>query len=397
MKAFLVKLSCYLFCLTSILDPTNSILRLKLPIFVIFVFSLIVNDKPQIKYVGYYVFIFFVLIVSLASGIVSDADIDFQLTIQFFVFFLLFVCLLWDSYIDLFKPLVLSSLFVSIITIIGFVVMLGFPNIEGALFVFSTAHDFTFLMARRNFLGIEVVSFFYKSIPIVIIPASYYLNEIINYNKRTIKNLLFVSIFLFALFCAGNRAMIGVVFLIIFFISYGKISKWPLFKPLLIFILFVAVYVGILSITEKGEESNDIKFGHIQSYIEYFSDKWYLLLFGSGAGSLFYSKGFQEMTGVTEWTYLEMIRLYGLFGTIMILMFFTYPLRNYYRKLETIYAWKAFALGYIFYFLVSASNPYLMGSTGFLCILFMFSITSNPKFRISDNLIEDNTKVVENI
>ena len=369
------------------LDPTNSILKLKVPIFVLFLFSLFVNYKPQIKYIDFFVLMFAVFVVSMCFGVFSGGAMDYQFTMQYATFFLLLICVLWDSYIDLFTPLVVSSVFVSIITIIGFISMISFPALESGLYLFSTSFDYTFLMSKRTFMGVEFTSFFYKSIPLVVIPASFYLNEIINNNKASLKNILLVFLFLFSLFCAGNRAMIGVVFLIAFFISYDRISKWPFIKPLLFIVFVAAVYIGYLSITEKGEESNDIKFGHIESYIDYFKNSWYMLLFGSGAGSTFFSKGFESMTGITEWTYLELIRLYGIVGFVIFVMFLLYPLRDYNAKLRNIYGWKAFSLGYVFYLFICASNPYLTSSTGFLCILLIYSICSNPRYRINKDFV----------
>ena len=71
-------------------------------------------------------------------------------------------------------------------------------------------------------------------------------------------------------------------------------------------------------------------------------------------------------------------------GFFFIMLFFLYPLRHYYTKLNEISHWKAFSMGYIFYLIVCASNPYLISSTGFLCILLLFSVISNPRYKIID-------------
>ena len=384
MRRTLPTFSSYLFCLTTLLDPTNSILGLKTPIFVFFIFSLLLYYKPQMKYWPILCPVFFLFIISFLCGTIVGIEFDYSMTIQHLLFFLLFISLLWDSKIDLFGPIVLSSLIVSIITIVGYIAMFRYPQIESILYAFSSLHNNTFLMSHRTFLGVSFVSFFYKSIPVVIIPASYYLDDIINNGNSSLKNIVITVVFLFSLFCAGNRTMIGIVFIIIFFISYNRISKWSLFKPLILAVLLCGVYVGVKSITEKGEESNDIKYAHIVSYIDFFSKNWYLMLFGTGAGSLFFSKGVGEMTGVTEWTYLEILRLYGVVGFFFIMLFFLYPLIHYYTKLNEISHWKAFSMGYIFYLIVCASNPYLISSTGFLCILLLFSVISNPRYKIID-------------
>lgn len=377
----LITLSCYLFCLTSLLDPANSIFRLKVPLFLLFLFSLVISYKPQVKYLGFYIAVFLSFLISYESGMMCGLEFDKDLTIQSLIFFLLFISLLWDSYIDLFMPLVFSCLIVSIVTIIGFVIMTSFPEIEAVINVFAVDHGYPFMMSRREFLGVQVVSFFYKSIPVVIFPATYYFKELIFSPFNRNRNIILSSIFLLALFFAGNRTMMGMAFIIFFAISYEKLSLRKWFQPLLFVVFICVAYVGYLSITEIGEESNDIKYAHLVSYVDYFSERWYLIFFGSGAGSLFYSIGFEKMTGITEWTYLEMIRNYGLFGLTAIMLFFTYPLWHYSEKSRTVQGWNALSLSFIFYLIASGTNPYLMSSTGYIVILFMFSLVSNPSYQ----------------
>ena len=205
----LITLSCYLFCLTSLLDPANSIFRLKVPLFLLFLFSLVISYKPQVKYLGFYIAVFLSFLISYESGMMCGLEFDKDLTIQSLIFFLLFISLLWDSYIDLFMPLVFSCLIVSIVTIIGFVIMTSFPEIEAVINVFAVDHGYPFMMSRREFLGVQVVSFFYKSIPVVIFPATYYFKELIFSPFNRNRNIILSSIFLLALFFAGNRTMMG--------------------------------------------------------------------------------------------------------------------------------------------------------------------------------------------
>lgn len=389
MLTYIQTFSCYLFCLASLLDPANSILGLKVPLFLLFIFSFAVCYKPQVKYLGFYIFLLLSFLISYESGMMAGLSFDPNLTKQSFFFFLLTISFLWDANIDLFKPLFVSCLAVSVITIIGFIIMSGFPDLEAVFYLFAKSHDNPFMMSRREFLGVQLVSFFYKSIPVVIFPATYYLKELVFSSESRTKNLVLSSIFLVALLCAGNRTMIGMAVIIFFVISYEKLSKWKWFFPLLFAVFISIVYIGYLSITEKGETSNDIKYAHLLSYAQYFSDKWYLLPFGSGAGSLFYTAGFEGMTGITEWTYLEMIRTYGLFGTGVIMLFFTYPLWRFSNNSQRIRNWNVFSLSYIFYLIASATNPYLMSSTGFIVILFMFSLVSNPKFKDDNSLFSN--------
>ena len=160
------------------------------------------------------------------------------------------------------------------------------------------------------------------------------------------------------------------------------------FIPIMIALFIVAMYILFLAITDTSEVSADIKKGHMLSYIDYFTEKWYLLPFGSGAGSLFETRDY-GMISITEMTYMELLRMYGIIGLSLILYFFLIPLFHYGKMTKYIRYWKPFSISFIIYLLISGSNPYLISSTGFLCILLMFTVVSNPKYMIN---YENNSK-----
>lgn len=361
------------------IDPMNNIMGLKVPLFLLYIISLSLCYKPDYKYLPILMSLSILQVVSYCSGLLDGRVFNNNMTIQYFMFFLLFIILLWRKYIDIWGPIVLSSVIVSIITIVGFIAMTAFPNLFEAIYAWSGTYDYVIIIAKRTFLGIEFNQIFYKSIPVVILPAAYYTNKFVYERDNKIKNFFFVCLFLFSLFCSGNRGLMGALFFVVFFISYNKVSKMKVFVPIMVLLFIVAIYILFLAITDTAEASADIKKGHLLSYFDYFSEKWYLLLFGSGAGSLFYTQDY-GMTGITEMTYFELIRMYGIIGLFYIMYFFIIPLLNYKSKAIMVYNWKPLSISYIIYLLISGSNPYLISSSGFICALLMFTIISNPKF-----------------
>ncbi len=383
MKERLPKLTSYLFCLTVMLDPMNNLMGLKVPLFLLFAFSLLINFKADYKYIPIISFLVIWQFVSLGSGALDNQDYEFPMTIQYLIYFLLYIILLWRKHIDILEPLIFSSIIVSIITIIGFVAMTSFPDFFELIYAWADAHDNFIMISKRNFLGVEFNQVFYKSLPLVIIPAAYYSYKFAYERANRSRHLVLVILFLFALFCSGNRALMGSLFLIVFFVNYKKISRMKLFVPILVAVFIVAMYILFQAITDTSEASADIKRGHMLSYIDYFTNKWYLLPFGSGAGSLFYTKDY-GMTPITEMTYMEIIRMYGVGGLFLILYFFLIPLSHYKKKVKVIKYWKPFSISYILYLIISGSNPYLISSTGFMCILLMYTVVSNPKYSINN-------------
>ena len=110
-------------------------------------------------------------------------------------------------------------------------------------------------------------------------------------------------------------------------VSQGRRAKYFIY-PLLVLIGCAFLFLIFLLVTEKGEASNAIKFGHLPSYWQLFNDHPEYLLIGQGPATSFYTEGFHEMTLQTEWTYLELLRNYGLLS-LPILGVFAYPWCGY--------------------------------------------------------------------
>ena len=379
----------YLFVLSLMLDPTNSILRLKVPLFLIFVFSLAINYKPDYKYMPHIVLLAIVNAIAFSSGTLAGQEFDYNMTVQYLIFFLLFICLIWRKSLDVLTPIIFSSVIVSVITVISFISFTAYPELSLAIYDFSSAHDQFIMIGERNFLGVEFRQVFYKSVPVIIFPAAYCFYKFVYIKSGRLKYFMLTILFMFALFCGGNRSLLGSMFAILFFVAYKKISKHKLFVPVLLIILTIASYIFFLAITDASEASTGVKIRHMQSFYDYFSDKWYLLPFGSGAGAYFDVKDY-GFTTITEMTYMELIRMYGLIGLCIIMYFFLIPLFNNKTKAKKIMYWRPFSISYIIYLIISGSNPYLISSTGFISVLLMFTVISNPKYLIQN---ENRTKI----
>lgn len=375
--------SSYLFCIFALIDPSNDIIGLKMPTFFFFIWGLILQGKPKPISVKIVLLLLLLNIIALGSGIFSGLEFDFDFTKQYFIFFATLLCLAYTSYVDFFRPLIFASIVLSLFTIFGFIVMSLYPEIENVLYNYMhEEHNDVVLMSHRTFLGVDFVSFCHKSLLVVTIPASLFYSKFLNEKKHKLQNLFLSVLFMFALFCGGNRSLLLGVFLILFILTYqyGKFNY--IFKKIIIAIGILGLIIAFMALSEKGESSNDIKFNHLTSYINYFSDYFYLFFLGSGAGSKFYSLGFGRMTVLTEWTYLEIIRMYGIVGLILFLRLILNPIKNYKHKFRNITYWKPISLGYIMILIISGSNPYLLNSTGMICIVFMYSYIYNPKYRM---------------
>ena len=372
--------SC-LFCVISFVDPVDAF-KLKIPAFLLFMFPYIIGYKMDKRNIPIIIFMILLNIISYSIAFSTGIYLDTSLAIHFFTFFILLGCVLWAYRIDLLRPIFYGSIALSILTIMGYFVIQFNPELELVLYEYSLDHDIVFLMSHRTFLGFDFVQFCFKSLPILTIPASLSFSSLITNKTGRLKNFLLSSLFFFAMFCAGNRAMLFGVLIIVLFVTYPVLKRKAFFKPMLYSIIVIAVVIIILALTEKGEESNEVKYGHLISYMSLFPDMWPYMLFGTGPGSFFYSIGFGGNTKLSEWTYIELYRMYGMIGGTTILFFLLKPLLKWKKKEVALIEWRPIALGYILFLIICGSNPYLINSTGLICILFMYSYVTNTKFRI---------------
>ena len=133
---------------------------------------------------------------------------------------------------------------------------------------------------------------------------------------------------------------------------------------LFLFFILLLILPDIKGMFSSIEASNNVKLGHLKSYLQEFKD-WKTLLFGQGLGSYFYSGGYHGMTSNTELTYLEIIRRFGIiFGGFLIGLMF-YPLLAI-KKSNFNYVWLFLAYG-CYLFMISF-NPFFFSSTGMIIL-----------------------------
>lgn len=381
LKQKIIGFTAFLFVLLCLVDPTNTIFRLKIPAFLLFITSLAVSYKPNYQYAGIILSLIFVSLISLFLGFHGEISADAPIQLQYSIFFTLLITLLWSEHIDLFFPLSFAGFVISIISILGFMTMQFYPEIAKVLYLFSMSHDQPFFMSQRTFLGVEFSSFVFMSLPPTFIPAAIYYEKLLYEKENRCKNLLLTIVYFFAFFCSGQRAMFLGIFAILMIISYPRIKQFRLLQLLIIIFVIIGIYIGYLAIIDPNSNSTNIKFGHIESYWDLFQSHIEYLIFGMGPGAFFYSKGFEMMTSLTEWTYIEIIRMYGLVGLFFFVCLLIIPIVRHNNEKNPIKYWQSIVVGYIVFLISCMSDPWLIGSPGLICILFIYSVVDNPKFQ----------------
>ncbi|QIA08547.1 hypothetical protein [Draconibacterium halophilum] len=320
---------------------------------------------------------FYALSVGLIKNFANNSSMVELVYLNSFFFFFLLVIIVTEN-IQLRPVLNISALLLVAITAFSYIIPLINPGLFAKLYTFFVTEKEAAVYALRNYGSFTLLMVFYKTSPILVFPLAWYLHRILilKVEKNRIRQIVFILAISTTLFLSGTRANIlsmGLILLFyIFFYAYKKSKPVAL---LVAFIYLVGFFYGANLLADvflnRSEVSNQVKLGHLFSYIEHFSDHVGILLFGQGIGSTMYTSGINSVVSVTELTYFELIRVWGLPVSIVFGLILLIPI---YQELKSGTISHLF-IAYIAYLFIAGTNPLLLSSTGMLVLVYVFSQT----------------------
>ncbi|OEF75423.1 hypothetical protein OA5_05980 [Vibrio cyclitrophicus 1F111] len=355
----------------------------------IFFFSLIFTgfifgDYSKIKPLILMLFLYFVsLFVNL---ILPGSNVDAFQGLYFSLGFLYLLLLIFDN--DKFwnvtiNAYLFSAKVVSLFVIIVWLICFIWNDIKWQLIAyFETVENdnvaFIFMIRSRKILDWWLPGVYYSTAPCMIPALAYYLSHSIRNNSNT--NKISCILLSLGLILTAARANILAAFILLFLYFMAiNYQRKRIFLSILFSVIasFGSLIILYLLVSDVSEGSLALKALHKEAYIREFSlDYFRTIVFGWGAGSSFFTAGFNEYTMLTELTLYETVRRYGLISSILMLLFIWFPpVYNSFRgkiKLNTAYL----GIALLLYISVASTNPFLLGSIGF-CALFFFSSAIN--------------------
>lgn len=287
-----------------------------------------------------------------------------------------FALLLALTRTDLFDELsaVLSLLSCCVIAV--FAALLLLPEIYLALHPFSVATGILVIDARDYGEQVVLLQVYFVTSPMIAIAIAHYYGRAVSAadSKARSRLAFLVALNVAGMLLAGSRNNILVSILLpltLWFVhSHSKALAAAL--GLLFLAAGALVFRGELAaFFDPSEPSNEIKIQLLSDYARLFSDIPTLLLGqGLGAYNLWTPKG---EAWVTELTYLEMIRNFGLAGAAVMMTLLMVPIvraipRNRPPRDRTL------ALGYGYYLVMCAFNPNLFSSMGILILSLLLAM-----------------------
>lgn len=367
-------------------DPNNLIFHAKYVLFILVLVAWLAGRKPgRIKIsmkLGFtLIFIaLFMPLYGLSVGILNSTLHNIPVgTLVYFnsFFFFLIVLVTMNDTVHLTRLFNRSSLLIVFMTLGIYAVLVISPGQFAKLYKYFVLDKSVAIYALRNYGKVTMLMIFYKTSPILVFPLSYYLYRVfIDHTRRaSFSDYLLMVLIAVTLYLSGTRANVLSLFLIVLFyvgfFTYKKSKSWFVLVAgfgLLIFLLeFPSLWNLIMN---PHETSNAIKFGYLSSYADYFHSHLLSLIFGEGIGGKFFTYGLDRFRDVTELTYLELIRVWGIPVTVIFGMILIWPLVTEIRKKKLSHLF----IAYLAYLFIAGTNPLLLSSTGMLVLVYVFSM-----------------------
>lgn len=376
-----------LFVFVLIVDPADVLFRLKIPLFgLLFLLCLIVYPRIYKPFLLINISIYLILLLTSILGLVLVYDTDDKTVIFFYKTFLMMLLLPWISHLEFLRKLTLPMIIVSFIVIFIYAVMQMFPQLEMVIYAFANGpYEGTIMMGRRSFIGIDFISVYYTSLPLFVLPMGVYWYRFLNDESKKLRNfLIWGTLFIVIMMGATRAAMLAAIGIVCLLIlsnmwtnKYGK--RFAILLGIGGFILGIMVLNALLSDVTEG--SNAAKQSLFYSFVHLINEHPLILICGQGVGATFDTGSVRGIAAISEWTYLELIRWFGIPLACVVILIYVYPLFVIYKKRKVLQYQQPLMIAYIFYLMIAATNPYLFGSNGILALLVMYSYAFNPIYR----------------
>lgn len=361
------------------IDPTNTILHKKDIAFILIVLFSIVAYKPKMDNLPYIIMCVCGITIPWILSLMRMIPNDDEEVLAAFKSISPIILLLWVDRYDIIKIARIPVVLCCILCLILYIIVSSDAAYEAGFWLFMKQYDYPINISRRSFLGIEILAFYLKSCVSFLMVFAYYMLTVMKKKNFKISTILALSIIIAYFLVSGTRSTMLVPFFLFIVIAariykntqYYKYLIYPIIALLAISFLVVLVSMA----TETGEYSNEIKYGHIGSYIELFEENPMYLLLGQGPGTGFYSEGFGKFVYRTEWSYLDLLRCYGVLS-LLIIYVFAKPLITFWKKRNDDDMIYCVFWSYLAYMLIAGTNPLLLSSTGMITLLMVYSYES---------------------
>lgn len=366
----LIRLLTTIFIFICIFDPADRLLGLKMPLFILmFLFFGFLKASRRVISLKLLYGVFVILLIPLISIFIFYCRNSLVMSFEgwsLYKSFLLssLVLLLAGMRYSMLSLLSTILTLLSVTIICFYVFVFFFPEYYFPIFYFGEETGI-FLIGDRVYDSDNVIfSFYFVTSPMIVVALAYYSMLLIQHGfSLSSATALFINIA--GMFLAGTRSnmFVSILFpiLILSFSKHYRLIAISLFVSILVLVFY---FFGdlLVAMFESSEVSNQFKIDLIKDYKIIFSDLT-TLLFGQGLGA-YYNWSGRGLAFVSELTYLEIFRYFGIFFGSAIIFWMLLPL-FYFRSPYLRFHFPLF-LGYVLFLVMTALNPMFFSSMGVL-------------------------------
>jgi hypothetical protein len=382
----LLRLNLFLLLAVAIFDPSDLLVQLKVPLFfgvwLLFLVDIVISTRNRYPVPAslYFYILVFVLLLPLIGLLVyvlrggGTQDYDGFRFYKSYLFLTLCIPLALKR-LDLIRPLAYMLSVLAIATIYLYTLTVNDDLLGKQLAAFGDAYVL-FSMTERTYGSLSYQNVYFHASPLFVTAIVFFCYQFVH-SIRWAK--LWYGFFLVLNICgmilSGTRNnMLVAIFAPLLVLAWYRGTKVRLTIAALLIVIVVAGFSsGVIQAMFSGEDyGNAVKLGHVHDYGVLFSD-WRTLLFGQGFGAGFFSTAWGTTVTLTELTYLEIIRNYGIILAPVFYLLILFPLRVLadQRAQPDHYLF----LGYACYLYLCAGNPLLLSSTGMLVLAIVLTKT----------------------
>jgi len=377
-----------LFLLSCIFDPADKVLSLKVYIFLlcwVVTLAICLSSRTQISVPrGLLVYTMLFILVPLYSivwywlsnGRAPFAGFDL---LKGYVLITLALMLVLSGTELLHRLCAVLTLLA--LAIIGtFIAVQQMPELLPAMYVFGKQTDMVSVSIRDYGANVRLLHVYFVTSPMLAISIAYYFDRAHSAHQTGKAVFLWslVAINVTGMLLAGtrNNMLVSVLLPVVLFFYYSRNKAVGALVSLTAVIVLAAVFARELAaFFNPLEASNSTKLAMLDDYARILSDP-VNLIFGRGLGAYEDWEG-RSVKYVTELTYLDVIRNFGLIGAVLMAGLLLFPVWHAFATNQS-RTNKAIAIGFVFYLGMCASNPNLFSSMGILILSVMLSAVFFP-------------------
>lgn len=259
----------------------------------------------------------------------------------------------------------------AVVIIVSYAVLTLVPEAFAVFYVFGQATGIVIVDNRDYGGGLVMLQAYFVTSPMLAMAIAYYFHAMRNAtaSRARLAYALLTLLNVAGMILAGtrNNLAVAVMLPVVLHFMYARNKVvHGIFALGFVTLLFVVFSGPILQLLDPTEVSNQLKVALVGDYYSLLDDPQTLLA-GQGLGAYHYWDARASYFYISELTYFELLRNFGVVGFLAMIALLSFPL-VYAFFVNRRYRDRHLIVAYGFYLLMCMSNPNLFSSMGILIL-----------------------------